>query len=90
MSTRGLHPTLASVAEELQEWGCSAQDGAVSSVPACPREGSEHAAPHLPRQHSRPTLPATAVPLCHHLPCLRLHQLLLWQRVFPRQQLSCL
>lgn len=45
------------------------------------QEGSEHAAPH-------PSLPAAAVPLCHHLPPLCLHQPLLWQQGFPGQQLS--
>lgn len=50
-------------------------------VGTCPREGSERAFPC-------PSLPAAAVPLCHHLPPLCLHQPLLWQRGFPGQQLS--
>lgn len=59
----------------------AAQGGLRGGVGTCPREGSERAFPC-------PSLPAAAVPLCHHLPPLCLHQPLLWQRGFPGQQLS--
>lgn len=40
---------------------------------------------------SPPSLPTNCgCPLCRHLPPLRLHQLLLWQRGFPGQRLICL
>lgn len=59
----------------------AALGGCGEGVGTHPREGSEREAP-------RPSLPAVAVPLCHHLPPLCLHQPLLWQRGFPGQRLS--